>query len=966
MELVDEPVIICSPCGDILFANRSLYSLTGFSDKLESTKELGETFADDFLNEAGEADTLRDYSSVIINSSGSVLIVSVHMEKREDIILTLEKSEVKPLPPEVSYLTLLTQHDSLLFAVTVNGIIEYTSSGLSKLLGYSKAEVRGTSFSDFVTEESRPRISLFAMGTKMPAPTVSITTESGTVEAALNASYGEVNGRVAAVITVKPFEEAQQEKMEENERLPLISINKNTGLITRVSQAAAHQFSIRAGESAAEIFPGFSTSLFERAGEVSLSLKTAERILRVHLSLSSSSGGELTFLIRNISDSKYSKAAASMMERFARSIKSASGVGEVSLNIISIVKEIPFVKYAGTYLREEDGSYRLGHHFGISENFAVLTETVTQEHPAHRFLSFKDPMINFTHIDPRVRSLVEAESMETLISIPVHLDGKTEISINLASDELFDIPEEIFYLLKTISYGAGCALKRIKTDKGEFGSDISALKEQLIRETRELKKVSESLERSENTFRQMVEQTPEPVILHSFSGGIIMINDAASLALSINPGSVEGWSIYDLNWNADRNDLQKTFLRLQPGQRTTLECSSGSGEDERLLEFSIGLVDYDDAPAFLLMGRDITEKRRSETLLRERERLFRLLSENSPAGLFIAQDGELEYSNPAFEAMLGYVQGELKGETFPEGIIAEKDIGTLLSSMESVLTGRMRYSASSLEALHREGSFKNLRIFGSAGFLSSRPCFIGLAVDITEQSIQESMVMHKAKLAAMGEMLVNISGQWKPSLNKVIKGTEDMRTHICKEPPDIKSLSETLEEMNRILVFMDERLEDLDTVTAPDSGTGHFNAAEVSAKTAAVAESIMNSRGISFVQDFSFDKRVKGNPSRFSQVLMNILTNAVNTLTERKITEPRVQIETFSLDGSIAVRISDNGGGVHEKDFNKIFEPYYSGSGDSHGLGLYIAKRIIEKDMDGLLHVRNDSRGAVFTIVLRS
>lgn len=110
MELVDEPVIICSPCGDILFANRSLYSLTGFSDKLESTKELGETFADDFLNEAGEADTLRDYSSVIINSSGSVLIVSVHMEKREDIILTLEKSEVKPLPPEVSYLTLLTQH----------------------------------------------------------------------------------------------------------------------------------------------------------------------------------------------------------------------------------------------------------------------------------------------------------------------------------------------------------------------------------------------------------------------------------------------------------------------------------------------------------------------------------------------------------------------------------------------------------------------------------------------------------------------------------------------------------------------------------------------------------------------------------------------------------------------------------------------------------------------------------------
>ena len=67
------------------------------------------------------------------------------------------------------------------------------------------------------------------------------------------------------------------------------------------------------------------------------------------------------------------------------------------------------------------------------------------------------------------------------------------------------------------------------------------------------------------------------------------------------------------------------------------------------------------------------------------------------------------------------------------------------------------------------------------------------------------------------------------------------------------------------------------------------------------------------------------------------------------------------------IRVSDNAGGIDEAMLGKIFEPYFTTKAQNGGtgLGLYISKMIIEKNMHGELSISNQGEGAEVLIVLK-
>ena len=101
---------------------------------------------------------------------------------------------------------------------------------------------------------------------------------------------------------------------------------------------------------------------------------------------------------------------------------------------------------------------------------------------------------------------------------------------------------------------------------------------------------------------------------------------------------------------------------------------------------------------------------------------------------------------------------------------------------------------------------------------------------------------------------------------------------------------------------------------------------------------------------------------------INLINNAKDAIIGQNAPGKNSRIElTGTMEGEEAlIRVSDTGGGIPEAVAAHIFEPYFSTKDATvgTGIGLHIAKTIIEKNMDGRLSTENIGNGAVFTIRL--
>jgi len=109
-----------------------------------------------------------------------------------------------------------------------------------------------------------------------------------------------------------------------------------------------------------------------------------------------------------------------------------------------------------------------------------------------------------------------------------------------------------------------------------------------------------------------------------------------------------------------------------------------------------------------------------------------------------------------------------------------------------------------------------------------------------------------------------------------------------------------------------------------------------------------------------------GYPKEYAQVILNILSNAKDVFEERNVENRWVEIRAFAEQNRAVVTVTDNAGGIPEPMIGRIFDLYFTtreSSGGS-GVGLHISKKIIEKNMGGILSVRNTDLGAQFRIEL--
>jgi C4-dicarboxylate-specific signal transduction histidine kinase len=163
---------------------------------------------------------------------------------------------------------------------------------------------------------------------------------------------------------------------------------------------------------------------------------------------------------------------------------------------------------------------------------------------------------------------------------------------------------------------------------------------------------------------------------------------------------------------------------------------------------------------------------------------------------------------------------------------------------------------------------------------------------------------------------------------------------------------------------MSKTIDDFRNYFRPDKEKVEFRVRETIDATLSLIKDSFRSRYINIDVVAENDPIIYGYRNEFSQVLLNILNNARDILTERAIEEPRVMIRIFTEGGRAVVTIADNAGGIPEEIKGKIFDPYFTTKGPQAGtgVGLFMSKAIIENSMGGKLTGRNIADGAEFRI----
>jgi len=270
--------------------------------------------------------------------------------------------------------------------------------------------------------------------------------------------------------------------------------------------------------------------------------------------------------------------------------------------------------------------------------------------------------------------------------------------------------------------------------------------------------------------------------------------------------------------------------------------------------------------------------------------------------------------------------------------------------------------------------------------------------EVEKQMEQRRMLVRQSKMAAMGEMIGAIAHQWRQPLNTLGLIIQDLpEAHRFGELDD-EYLNQTVKKVMRQVNFMAQTISDFRDFFRPEKEPVPFDPLRGTLDVLELLGSQLKSQGIAvFIrcregekllleqevklgsgerggEDTSPLPAIVGYPNEFKQVILNIVNNAKDAILARngEWGQGRVELR-FLWEGEIlSLEIEDNGGGIPPSVLEKIFDPYFttknSDTGEEGtGIGLYMAKTIIEENMKGTLRVENSAAsdpGACFTLLL--
>lgn len=332
----------------------------------------------------------------------------------------------------------------------------------------------------------------------------------------------------------------------------------------------------------------------------------------------------------------------------------------------------------------------------------------------------------------------------------------------------------------------------------------------------------------------------------------------------------------------------------------------------------------------------------SPTLAMERSEVaFRHLVETAECLILILRpDHSILYLSPFVERLTGHSAAALLGRDYFSVFLPEGVRRAVAEEIDRVLGGHPTRGYQN-PILCRDGSRRwvvwNARLIPDH---DGGPAILAVGQDITGLNQAQERALQAERLAAIGQMVTGLAHESRNALQRGQACLEMLALRV-REQPEALDLIGRIQNAQEHLHHL---FEDVRGYAAPIRIERRVcDLAEVWREAWAHLESHRAGRRVALAEVIECPEcRCFGDPFRLEQVFRNILENALAACADP--VEIRVHCAADQIDGLPAIRVgvSDNGPGLEPEGREQLFEPFYTTKTKGTGLGMPIARRIIE------------------------
>jgi two-component system sporulation sensor kinase A len=335
---------------------------------------------------------------------------------------------------------------------------------------------------------------------------------------------------------------------------------------------------------------------------------------------------------------------------------------------------------------------------------------------------------------------------------------------------------------------------------------------------------------------------------------------------------------------------------------------------------------------FFCVEKDISEMKKAEEELLERENQFRKLIKLNPEAIILHKDGFVQFVNDAFSKLFGGASSDdFKGKAIYD-FVCSKDKDIILARLQQVIHSDNYTEFMEIKLRKLDGTFFDAEICSIYVHKNMEiPVVQTVIRDLTERKKLEEVIIRSEKLSLIGQLAAGIAHDIRNPLTS-LKGFVYLLK--AKNADYVEVMMEEVEHINYVVnEFM--------TLAKP-----HLND-YMESKTQELVKSVVgflrphaHLYNVQLLMDLEQDiPAIYCNPDQIKQVLINVLKNAIESMASGGIIQLSFRER---LNQGLVICVEDQGEGISEDKLSQLGEPFFTTKANGTGLGLMVCKRIIE------------------------